>query len=161
MAADHRTRWSATTQRRLPAPTRIQTSRTTSTAISALRVSDVVLAFDARADKGRGALVPRRVTWAYRNTTTEWIRLRWFDGAAQEVITSPGHHFLDELGGFPTIEEMTRTGSAQTVLASGVVTQVTDEGINFWTDTAPVFERAMGQCGGLGNRPSVTGEIAS
>jgi len=112
MAADHRTRWSATTQRRLPAPTRIQTSRTASTAISALRVSDVVLAFDARADKGRGALVPRRVTWAYRNTTTEWIRLRWFDGAAQEVITSPGHHFLDELGKFPTIEEMTRTGSA-------------------------------------------------
>ena len=54
-----------------PAHTRIQTSRTTSTAISALRVGDVVLAFDARADKGRGALVPRRVARLYRNTTTE------------------------------------------------------------------------------------------
>jgi hypothetical protein len=60
-----------------PAHTRIQTSRTTSTAISALRVGDVVLAFDARADRGRGALVPRRVVRLYRNTTTDWLRLRW------------------------------------------------------------------------------------
>ena len=101
-----------------PAHTRIQTSRTTSTAISALRVGDVVLAFDARADKGRGALVPRRVTRLYRNTTTDWIRLSWVDGTARKVITTPGHHFLDELGGFPTTPEMTRTGSATVVLAS-------------------------------------------
>jgi len=37
-----------------PAHTRIQTSRTTSTAISALRVGDVVLAYDSRADNSRG-----------------------------------------------------------------------------------------------------------
>ena len=106
-----------------PAHTRIQTSLTTSTAISALRVGDVVLAFDARADKGRGALVPRRVTRLYRNTTTDWIRLRWVDGTAREVITTPGPHFLDELGLFPTTPEMTRTGRATVVLASVALTQ--------------------------------------
>ena len=93
-----------------PAHTRIQTSRTTSTAISALRVGDVVLAFDARADKGRGALVPRRVTRLYRNTTTDWLRLRWFDGTAREGVTTPGHDGSDALGGFPTTPDMTRTG---------------------------------------------------
>ena len=101
--------------RGFPAHTRIQTSRTTSTAISALRVGDVVLAFDARADKGRGALVPRRVSRLYRNTTTDWLRLRWHDGT-REVITTPGHHFLDAFGGFPTIEEMVKEGRAQPFL---------------------------------------------
>jgi hypothetical protein len=114
-AAELRDLYDSISDRCFPAHTRIQTSRTTSTAISALRVGDVVAAFDARADKGRGALVPRRVTRLYRNTTTEWIRLRWFDGMAREVITTPGHHFLDELGLFPTIEEMTRTGSKRRV----------------------------------------------
>jgi hypothetical protein len=103
------------TIRCFPAHTRIQTSRTTSTAISALRVGDVVLAFDARADKGRGALVPRRVTRLYRNTTTDWIRLRWFDGKAREGVTTRGHHFLGEFGRFLTTLEMNRTGSATAV----------------------------------------------
>lgn len=47
-----------------PAQTRIQTSRTTSTAISALRVGDVVAAFDASADKGSGAHIPCPVSSA-------------------------------------------------------------------------------------------------
>ena len=103
-----------------PAHTPIQTSRTTSTAISALRVGDVVLAFDARADKGRGALVPRRVTRLYRNTTTDWIRLRWFDGTAREVITTISHHFLCRLGGFRAIEYMPRNEHATISAAVGV-----------------------------------------
>ena len=125
-----------------PAHTRIQTSRTTSTAISALRVGDVVLAFDARADKGRGALVPRRVSRLYRNTTTDWLRLRWHDGTAREVITTPGHHFLDELGGFPTIEEMVKEGRATAVLASGEIAEVTAERITYSAETAHKFARA-------------------
>ena len=109
-----------------PAHTSIQTSRTSSTAISALRVGDVVLAFDARADKGRGALVPRRVSRLYRNTTTDWLRLRW-QGGTREVITTPGHHFLDAFGGFPTTLEMVKEGRARDVLASGEMTGVTAE----------------------------------
>ena len=125
-----------------PAHTRIQTSRTTSTAISALRVGDVVLAFDARADKGRGALVPRRVTRLYRNTTTDWFRLRWHDGTAREVITTPGHHFLDELGGFPTIAEMVKDGRATVVLASGEVNGVRAARSHSSAETAHLVERA-------------------
>jgi hypothetical protein len=68
MQADHRTRWSACILRQFPAHTRIQTSRTV---LSALRVGDVVLGRDARAGRGRDALFPRRVTWAYRNTITK------------------------------------------------------------------------------------------
>ena len=118
-------------ERCFPAHTRIQTSRTTSTAISALRVGDVVLAFDARADKGRGALVPRRVSRLYRNTTTDWLRLRWHDGT-REVITTPGHPFLDAFGGFPTIEEMVKEGGARVGLASGALTQITGGADGLW-----------------------------
>ena len=149
-------RWSARTVRRFPAHTRIQTTRT---ATSALRVGDVVLAFDARVDRCRGALVPRRVTRLYRNTTTEWICLRWFDSTAREVITTPGHHFLDASGGFPTIEDMTRTGSATVVLASGALAQVTAERTPFCADVAPLFERAMGHGLGVGNEAVKVGGV--
>ena len=108
-----------------------------------LQVGDTIVAFDARADKGRGALVPRRVTRLYRNTTKEWIRLRWQeDGAAREVITTPSHHFLDEFGGFPTIEEMVKEDRATVVLASGELAEVTADRILFSAETAHLFERA-------------------
>ena len=58
------------------------------------------------------ALVPRRVTWAYRSTTTEWVCLRWSRGTAREGITTPGHHFLDAFGPLPATPDLTRTGSA-------------------------------------------------
>ena len=132
-----------------PAHTRIQTSRTTSTAISALRVGDVVLAFDARADKGRGALVPRRVTRLYRNTTTDWLRLRW-QGGTREVITTPGHHFLDAFGGFPTTLEMAKDGRARVGLASGALGEVTAGRVALGAGKAPVGGRAMGCCVGDG-----------
>lgn len=83
-----------------------------STAISALRVGDVVLAFDPRADKGRGALLPHRVTRLYRSTTADWIRLRWHDGTAREGGTTPGLHLPAVLGGLPTTQELACTGSA-------------------------------------------------
>ena len=121
----------------------IQTSLTTSIAISALRSGDIVLAYDASADKGRGALVPRRVTRLYRNTTTEWIRLRWQeDGVERELVATPGHHFLNEFGHFPRIDEMVKAGRATVVLASGALTEVTAERILYSAETAHMFERA-------------------
>lgn len=125
-----------------PAHTRIQTSPTTTAAISDLRVGDIVMAFDPRADNGRGALVPKRVKRLYRNTTTEWIRLRWFDGEERTLITTPGHHFLDQFGQFPTIEEMVRNGRTTVVLASGALAEVTAERITYSAETAHMFERA-------------------
>ena len=127
-----------------PAHTQIQTSRTTSTAISALRLGDIVLSYDSSADKGRGALVPRRVTRLYCNTTTEWIRLRWQEhGAEREIVATPGHHFLNEFGQFPTIAEMTRNGSTMVVLASGALAEVTAKRITYSVGTTPVFVRGM------------------
>lgn len=79
MQADHQTRWSACNVRCFPTHSRIQTSHTI---LSALRVGDVVLARDARADKGRGALDSRRATRQHRKTITDWIHLRWFVSTA-------------------------------------------------------------------------------
>ncbi len=138
-----------------PTSTLISISLTETRPISDIWLDDKVLSFDRAAKIGRGALVARRVTRHYRNTTTEWIRLRWVDGTAREVITTPGHHFLDEFGGFPTIEEMARTGYATVVLASGAVMQVTAELINFCAHTAHLFGRAMGQGVVVGNRAEI------
>ena len=131
--------------------TKIQTSPTAFAEISLIQVGDIVLAYDASADKGRGALVPRRVTRLYRDNTTEWIRLCWFDGEAKELIATPGHRFLDQFGQFPTIGEMARNGSAKVVLASGTLTEVGAERIAFSADTAHLFERGVAEGLSVGN----------
>lgn len=135
-----------------PAHTRIQTSLITSVAISTLSPGDIVLSYDARANKGRGGLVPRRVVRIYRNTTTEWIRLSWVEGGERrELVATPGHHFLDQFGQFPTIAEMTRTGRATVVLASGALAEVTAERIVHSAETAHLFERAVAHAATAGN----------
>jgi hypothetical protein len=106
-----------------PAFTPITISPTETRPISDIRIGDTVLAFDPAADLGRGALVPRKVVRLYRNTTEEWVKLTWTEGGeAKELITTPGHHFLDRFGNFPTIEEMLENGKATVVLASGALT---------------------------------------
>ena len=135
-----------------PAHTRIRTSLTSSVSISALRPGDIVFSYDARANKGRGALAPRRVVRIYRNTTTEWVRLTWVEGGEpRELATTPGHHFLDEFGQFPTIGEMARSGRATVVLASGELAEVTAERIVHSAETAHLFERAVAQGAVAGN----------
>ncbi|MBC7144739.1 MAG: hypothetical protein H5U24_04960 [Thioclava marina] len=95
------------------ASTPIAISLTQTRPISDIRVGDTVLAFDPTADLGRGALVPRKVVRLYRNTTEEWVKLTWSEGGQRkELIATPGHHFLDRFGNFPTIEEMLKNGKA-------------------------------------------------
>jgi hypothetical protein len=90
-------------------------------------MNDLFTAVSAE-DLGRGALVPRKVVRLYRNTTEEWVKLTWAEGGeAKELVTTPGHHFLDRFGNFPTIEEMLENGRATVVLASGELTKVTAE----------------------------------
>jgi hypothetical protein len=109
-----------------PASSPITISPTETRPISDIRVGDTVLAFDPAANFGRGALVPRKVVRLYRNTTDEWVKLTWAEGGEQkELIATPGHHFLDRFGNFPTIEEMLQNGRATVVLASGELTEVT------------------------------------
>jgi hypothetical protein len=127
-----------------PASTPITISLTETRPISDIRVGDTVLAFDPAADLGRGALVPRKVVRLYRNTTDEWVKLTWVEGGeAKELIATPGHHFLDRFGNFPTIEEMLQNGRATVVLASGELTEVTAERITYSAQTAHLFEQAQ------------------
>lgn len=42
---------------------------------------------------------------ALPSTPHERMSLRWVDGTAREVITTPGHPISDALGGFPAIKE--------------------------------------------------------
>lgn len=122
----------------------IQTSLTTTTPISTLHPGDTILAFSPTADNGRGALAPRRITRLYRNTTTEWIKLTWLgDGEPKELITTPGHHFLNDLGQFPTLADMLRDGQTTVVLADGSLTEVTATRICYAADTAHLFDRAL------------------
>ena len=91
-----------------------------------------------------GALVQRRVVRLYRNTTEEWVKLTWAEGGEQrELVTTPGHHFLDRFGNFPTIEEMLENGRATVVLASGDLAEVTAERITYSAETAHLFEQAQ------------------
>jgi len=111
-----------------PASTPITISPTETRPISDIRLGDTVLAFDPVAELGRGALVPHKVVRLYRNTTEEWVKLRWAEGGEQsELVTTPGHHFRDRFGNFPTIEDMLENGRATVVLASGELTEVTAE----------------------------------
>jgi len=126
-----------------PARTKIRISETETKAISEICVGDTVMAFDPAADFGRGALVSRKVTRLYRNVTDEWLKLRWTqNGEVQELIATPGHHFLDRLGSFQTIDQMIEAGRATVVLASGELTEVNAERIVYSDATAHLFERA-------------------
>jgi hypothetical protein len=127
-----------------PADTPIAISPTQTRPIVDIRVGDTVLAFDPVADLGRGALVPRRVVRLYRNTTQEWVKLTWSEGGeAKELIATPGHHFLDQFGNFPTIEAMLENNRTTVVLASGAITEVTAKRISYSADTAHLFEQAQ------------------
>lgn len=127
-----------------PASAPIAVSLTETRPISDIRVGDTVLAFDPAADFGRGALVPRKVVRLYRNSTDAWVKLTWFEGGeAKELVATPGHHFLDRFGNFPTIEEMLENGKATVVLASGELTEVTAERVVWSAETAHLFEQAQ------------------
>lgn len=120
--------------------------------ITEIEVGDIVLAFDSTANFGRGALVPRKVTALYHNTTDEWIKLTWTEGGeAKELVTTPGHHFLDRFGNFPTIEEMLKDGMTSVVLASGDLVEVHAERIIYSEETAYRFEQAYQQAAAIGN----------
>jgi hypothetical protein len=128
-----------------PANTPIQTSLTSTTLISDLRVGDVVLAFDPHAELGRGALVPRRVTRLFHNTTTEWIKLTWLDpvtGEARELVATPGHEMLDKFGRFTRLDALVQGNTCEIILSSGDCIMAQAERLVYSAATADMFERA-------------------
>ncbi|MQB11572.1 hypothetical protein DXT96_17155 [Agrobacterium sp. ICMP 6402] len=129
-----------------PADVLITSGSGKSVFISDLRIGDVVLAFDPSTALGRGAFVPRRVTHLFRNVTTSWLKLTWQEaGEPHELICTPGHHFLDQFGNFPPIEELIAAGRATLVLASGELVEVSAERIVYSVETADLFEKAKVQ----------------
>jgi hypothetical protein len=126
-----------------PANTAIQTSLTSTKPISEIRVGDVVMSFDPKADGGRGALVHKRVKRLFRNTTTEWIKLTWLEnGEGKELVATPGHHMLDKTGAFMRLDLMVQNGKAEIVLASGEIVEANAERIAYSAETAHLFEQA-------------------
>jgi hypothetical protein len=123
------------------------------TPISHIQTGIVVLAFDPKADLGRGALVSARVTKLFRNETREWIELSWQESehgqeSASTLTATPGHHFLDEFGNFPTLAEMmlrgktvgnTGTKTFKIVLEDGTLQEVTAKRISWSEATAELY----------------------
>lgn len=111
-----------------------------------ISVGDIVLAFDPSRSSGRASLVSRRVTRLFQNITTEWVVLNWEEnGETRELTCTPGHHFLDEFGSFPTIEALlNRSGgdSATIVLADGRLQRVSARRVVYSAETAHLYERA-------------------
>ncbi|SDU13695.1 hypothetical protein [Stappia sp. ES.058] len=124
---------------------KIQVDSDQSLTISDICPGDIVLSFDPSANKGRGALVPKRVTRIFTNITEEWLRLAWVEnGEEKELVTTPGHHFLDRIGNFPQIERMIADGVGTVILADGSEATVTAERIVYCAETADMFEQAEG-----------------
>jgi hypothetical protein len=129
--------------------------------ISDIKVGDTILAYDPNDTLGRGELTPHKVTRLYRNETTEWIKLTWIEnGEPQELITTPGHHFLDEFGAFPTIEDMLENNTTTTLInASGNKITVTASRITYSEQTAHLFEQSASMAATIGNlalKPKLT-----
>jgi hypothetical protein len=128
-----------------PADTSIQTSLTSNIPISDLGVGDTILAFDPTADLGRGALVPRRVTRLFRNSTTEWLKLTWLDpasGEAKELVATPGHNMLDKFGHFTRLDALVKGNTCEIILSSGDCIMAQAERLVYTSATADMFERA-------------------
>lgn len=128
------------------AGTRIKSACGGETPIEDICAKNLVLAFDPSVDAGRGALVPRRVTRVFRNITREWVILSWFEnGETHELTCTPGHHFLDEFGNFPTIADILKRGTdeeATVVLDDGQLRRVSARRVIYSAETAYLYERA-------------------
>ncbi len=116
-----------------PAGTPIELPNGRSAAIETLRVGDLVMAFDPNADRGRGALAPKRITRLFENATRSWIKLD------SGLTATPGHHFLAEDGGFKLLEDLVAQ-QGHIVLANGSTITARGEHVEFSAQTADQFE---------------------
>ncbi|MEJ8562313.1 Hint domain-containing protein [Yoonia sp. GPGPB17] len=85
----------------------------------------------------------REVTRLYENVTQELIRLKFTDGRG-DLVTTPGHAFLDETGSFTKIGDLVRLGGgkARIIDQSGDVIAAQAEWLHYSAETADMFEQA-------------------
>ena len=120
--------------------------------ISQLREGDWVVSFSPYGANIDTELCRKRVIRIHHNVTKEWIKLTWTEnGQYKELVTTPGHHFLNQFGQFRTIDAMIQNGRATVVLASGELAEVSAERIVWSAETADMFERAHTAPVTLGN----------
>lgn len=116
-----------------PSDTRIHTANQNSKAINIVQIGDFVLAFDPKANSGRGDLVTRRVTRLFRNITQEWLNL------SNGMTVTARHRFLNEFGAFEEAQSICARGGFM-VKADGSFLKVTAERIVYSEQTRHLYE---------------------
>ena len=121
-------------------------------AIEAVKVGARVSAYTPDFLAGQGSLIPCRVTRLFRNITTEWLIL------SCGLTVTPGHHFLNEHGGFERIDALVSRGG-MIVREDGSCERVTAERIVYSEATRHLYEEAeeivYASAGGAALKPEV------
>lgn len=93
-----------------------------------------------------GNLVRAIVDKLYTNTTDAFIRLS-FDDERNDLIATPGHHFLTETGDFLEIGHMAHLGggTVRIIDTDGSTVTAKAERITYCAETAEMFEEAEDQ----------------
>ncbi len=88
----------------------------------------------------------KRVIRLYKNFTKEWIELDIYNassisGIEKTLTCTPGHHFLDEFGNYPTISELLFRGggTARIVLSDGSVREAIGRRIVWSQENAHLY----------------------
>lgn len=120
-----------------PAGTLITLADGTTKPIEDIRHGDIVLSHDKT-----GNLTPQIVDKLFTNTTDAFIRLSFTD--RDDLIATPGHHFLTETGDYMEIGHLARLGggSVRIVDTDGSIVTAKAERIVYSTDTAEMFKQA-------------------
>ncbi|RMC29671.1 hypothetical protein [Paracoccus alkanivorans] len=124
-----------------PAGTMISLADGSRKPIEYIRHGDLVLSHDQG-----GNLAPRTVTKLFTNTTDSFIRLS-FDDERDDLLATPGHHFLTETGDYLEIGQMAQLGggTVRVVDTDGSIVTAKAERIVYSAETASMFEEAQTQ----------------
>lgn len=129
-----------------PQGTQIDVPDGSTVPIESIRRGDSVLSFDSTAELGRGALVTKRVTQVFENVTKEWLKITVnIDKEPSELITTPGHKFLDSEGRFREIFNILDDETPLVILRDGSIAKVSAERVEFSEATRNQFEVVGGQ----------------
>ena len=118
-----------------PAGTPISLWNGSNKPIEEITVEDVVVSYDADNN-----LVPGRVSNLQHNTTQEFVRLTFEDGR-DDLVATPGHHFLSETGDFMEIGHMIQLGGGTVRLTDidGSIVEASGELLVYSSQTAHLF----------------------
>lgn len=125
------------------AGTKIRLSDGEEAAIEQIKEGELVSSFAGSIALGRGHTDGRAVVRTYTNVTQELVRLTFEDGR-DDLVTTPGHAFLDETGAFTKIGDLVRLGGGVVRLIdeTGNIVSATGTVVIYSAETADLFERS-------------------